>query len=70
MRKGKPLKVKRWSGHALINRLLDGQAYDPSDAPGDVTFREAGQVHELQNISPSRYVNRLIESKQPRKREE
>jgi len=48
----------------------DGQAYDPTDAPGDVTFREAGQVHELRNISPSRYVNRLIEIKQPHKREE
>ena len=48
----------------------DGQAYDPTDAPGDVTFREAGQIHELQNISPSRYVNRLIEIKQPHKREE
>jgi hypothetical protein len=48
----------------------DGRAYDPTDAPGDVTFREAGQIHELQNISPSRYVNRLIEIKQPHKREE
>ena len=48
----------------------DGQAFDPTDAQGDVTFREAGQVHELQNISPSRYVNRLIEIKQPQKREE
>ncbi|TMC90881.1 MAG: cupin [Chloroflexi bacterium] len=48
----------------------DGQTYDPTDAPGDVTFREAGQIHELQNISPSRYVNRLIEIKQPHKREE
>jgi quercetin dioxygenase-like cupin family protein len=48
----------------------DGQAYDPTDASGDVTFREAGQIHELQNISPSRYVNRLIEIKQPHKREE
>lgn len=44
-----------------------GQVYDLIDAPGDVTFREAGQVHELQNISPSRYVNRLIEIKQPHK---
>jgi quercetin dioxygenase-like cupin family protein len=48
----------------------DGQAYEPTDASGDVTFREAGQIHELQNISPSRYVNRLIEIKQPQKREE
>src|SRR5215471_1685903 len=48
----------------------DGQSYDPPDAPGDVTFREDGQVHELQNISPIRYVNRLIEIKQLHKREE
>ena len=48
----------------------DGQAYDPSDVPGDVTFREAGQIHELQNISTSRYVNRVIEIKQPHKREQ
>jgi hypothetical protein len=48
----------------------DGHAYDPTDAPGDVTFREAGQIHVLQNISTSRYVNRLIEIKQPHKREE
>src|SRR5229473_6317088 len=34
----------------------DGQAYDPTDAPGDLTFREAGQIHELQNISTSRYA--------------
>ena len=47
----------------------DGQTYDPTDAP-EVTSREAGQVHELQNISPSRYVNRLIEIKQLHKREE
>jgi len=37
----------------------DGQAYDPTDAPCDLTFREAGQIHELQNM------NRLIEIKQP-----
>src|SRR5215471_18253308 len=48
----------------------DGQAYDPADAPGDVTFREAGQIHELQNISTSRYVNRLIEIKQSHRGEE
>ncbi len=48
----------------------DGQAYDPPDAPGDVTFREAGQIHELQNISTSRYVNRLIEIKQSHKGEQ
>jgi quercetin dioxygenase-like cupin family protein len=48
----------------------DGQAYEPKDAPGDITFREAGQIHELQNISPSRYVNRLIEIKQPQRGEE
>ena len=41
----------------------DGQAYDPTDAPGDITSREAGQVHEMQNISPSQYVNHLIEIK-------
>jgi beta-alanine degradation protein BauB len=43
----------------------DGRAYDPIDAPGDVAFREAGQIHELQNISTSQYANRLIEIKQP-----
>jgi len=43
----------------------DRQANDPTDAPGDLTFRKAGQIHELQNISTSRYVNRLIEIKQP-----
>lgn len=43
----------------------DGRAYDPTDAPGDVAFREAGQIHELQNISTSQYANRLIEIKQP-----
>jgi quercetin dioxygenase-like cupin family protein len=48
----------------------DGRVDDPTDAPGDVTFREAGQIHELQNISPRRYVNRLIEIKQPYKGEE
>ena len=48
----------------------DGRVDDPTHAPGDVTFREAGQIHELQNISSSRYVNRLIEIKQPHKREE
>jgi hypothetical protein len=47
----------------------DGRAYDPTDAPGDVTFREAGQIHELQNISTSRYANRLIEIKQPQRGE-
>ena len=45
----------------------DGQVYDPTDAIGDVTFREAGQIHELRNLSPRRYVNRLIEIKQPLK---
>src|SRR5215469_9259770 len=48
----------------------DGRAYDPTDAPGDVTFREAGQIHELQNISTSRYTNRLIEIKQLHRGEE
>jgi quercetin dioxygenase-like cupin family protein len=48
----------------------NGETYEPTDDPGDVTFREAGQVHELQNLSSSRYVNRLIEIKQPQKEEE
>ena len=48
----------------------DGQVYEPTDAPGDITFREAGQIHELQNISTSRYVNRVIEIKQPHKGEQ
>jgi len=33
------------------------------DALSRGAFREAGQIHELQNISTSRYVNRLIEIK-------
>jgi quercetin dioxygenase-like cupin family protein len=48
----------------------DGRVYDPADVPGDVTFREAGQIHELQNISTSRYVNRVIEFKQLHKGEQ
>lgn len=46
----------------------DGQAYEPDDGPGSVTFREAGQIHELHNISTNRYANRLIEFKQPGKK--
>jgi quercetin dioxygenase-like cupin family protein len=42
-----------------------GQTYEPTDGPGSVTFRDAGQIHELQNISTRRYENRLIEIKQP-----
>jgi quercetin dioxygenase-like cupin family protein len=42
----------------------DGQTDDPVHAPGSITFREAGQIHELHNISTTRYVNRLIELKQ------
>ncbi len=47
----------------------DGQTYEPGDEPGSVTFRDAGQIHELQNISTRRYVNRLIEIKQAEKGE-
>lgn len=47
----------------------DGQTYEPIDVPGSVTFRDAGQLHELQNISTRRYVNRLVEIKQPGKGE-
>jgi hypothetical protein len=47
----------------------DGQIYEPTDDPGSITFREAGQIHELHNISTSRYANRLIEIKQPNRSE-
>ena len=47
----------------------DGQTYEPDDEQGSVTFRDAGQIHELQNISTRRYVNRLIEIKQAGKGE-
>ena len=45
----------------------DGQTYEPTDGPGSITFREAGQIHELHNLSTRRYVNRVIEIKQPNK---
>ncbi len=45
----------------------DGQIYEPMDNPGSITFREAGQIHELHNLSTKRYVNRVIEIKQPNK---
>jgi quercetin dioxygenase-like cupin family protein len=47
----------------------DGQTYYPTDGQGSVTFRDAGQIHELQNISTSRYANRLIEFKQSDKQQ-
>ncbi len=42
-----------------------GRVVDSEQKPGDVVFREPGEVHDLVNVGTTRYVNRVIEWKNP-----
>ena len=44
---------------------LAGQVVESDQKPGDVVFREPGEIHDLVNVGTTRYVNRVIEWKKP-----
>ncbi len=45
----------------------DGTVRRPQEKPGDVIWREPGEVHELTNCADWKYQNILVEIKKPAK---
>jgi quercetin dioxygenase-like cupin family protein len=45
----------------------DGTVRRPVESPGDVIWREPGEIHELINTADWKYQNILVEIKQPGK---
>jgi quercetin dioxygenase-like cupin family protein len=56
------LIVPLTGGHIEIE-AVDGVIRRPKETVGEVTWREAGEVHELRNVGSSVYRNILVELK-------
>ena len=48
-----------------VMRFLSGRVVNTDEKPGMALWREAGEPHELTNISGWRYMNILVELKHP-----
>ena len=62
-----PYVIVPITGGPVKIESIDGKVIHAEDKAGEALWREAGEVHDLQNLGDTTYRNVLVEIKQPAK---